>query len=28
VPEGHFPAEARVVLMVDRYSAYKGPSAT
>jgi transposase len=23
VPEGHFPAEARVVLMVDRYSAYK-----
>ena len=23
VPEGHFPAEARLVLMVDRYSAYK-----
>lgn len=23
VPEGHFPAEAQVVLMVDRYSAYK-----
>ncbi len=23
VPEGHFPAEAHVVLMVDRYSAYK-----
>jgi transposase len=23
VPETHFPAEARVVLMVDRYSAYK-----
>ncbi len=23
VPEGHFPAEARVVLLVDRYSAYK-----
>ena len=23
VPEGHFPANARVVLMVDRYSAYK-----
>jgi transposase len=23
VPEGHFPAGARVVLMVDRYSAYK-----
>jgi transposase len=23
VPEGHFPAHARVVLMVDRYSAYK-----
>lgn len=23
VPEGHFPAAARVVLMVDRYSAYK-----
>ncbi len=23
VPEGHFPAEARVVLMVDRYAAYK-----
>jgi transposase len=23
VPEGHFAAEARVVLMVDRYSAYK-----
>jgi transposase len=23
VPESHFPAEARVVLMVDRYSAYK-----
>src|SRR4051794_25077012 len=23
VPEGHFPAEARAVLMVDRYSAYK-----
>ena len=23
VPEGHFPADARVVLMVDRYSAYK-----
>lgn len=23
VPEGHFPAESRVVLMVDRYSAYK-----
>jgi transposase len=26
VPEGHFPAEARVVLMVDRYSAYKAMS--
>ena len=23
VPEGHFPADAAVVLMVDRYSAYK-----
>jgi transposase len=23
VPESHFPAEARLVLMVDRYSAYK-----
>jgi transposase len=23
VPEGHFPAEARMVLMVDRYSGYK-----
>ena len=23
VPEGHFPADARIVLMVDRYSAYK-----
>ena len=23
VPEGHFPAKAQVVLMVDRYSAYK-----
>jgi transposase len=23
VPEGHFPTEAEVVLMVDRYSAYK-----
>jgi transposase len=23
VPEAHFPADARVVLMVDRYSAYK-----
>ena len=23
VPEGHFPAGARIVLMVDRYSAYK-----
>jgi transposase len=23
VPESHFPADARVVLMVDRYSAYK-----
>ena len=23
VPEGHFPADARLVLMVDRYSAYK-----
>ena len=23
VPEGHFPADARAVLMVDRYSAYK-----
>jgi transposase len=23
VPEGHFPADADVVLMVDRYSAYK-----
>ena len=23
VPEGHFPANARAVLMVDRYSAYK-----
>jgi transposase len=23
VPEGHFPIDARVVLMVDRYSAYK-----
>jgi transposase len=23
VPEGHFPTEAKVVLMVDRYSAYK-----
>ena len=23
VPEGHFPADAHVVLMVDRYSAYK-----
>jgi transposase len=23
VPEGHFPKDARVVLMVDRYSAYK-----
>jgi transposase len=23
VPEGHFPADARMVLMVDRYSAYK-----
>jgi transposase len=23
VPEGHFPADARVVLRVDRYSAYK-----
>jgi transposase len=23
VPEGHFPADTRVVLMVDRYSAYK-----
>jgi transposase len=23
VPENHFPADARVVLMVDRYSAYK-----
>jgi transposase len=23
VPEGHFPADARVVVMVDRYSAYK-----
>ena len=23
VPQGHFPAEAHVVLMVDRYSAYK-----
>jgi transposase len=23
VPEGHFPADAEVVLMVDRYSAYK-----
>ena len=23
VPEGHFPPDARVVLMVDRYSAYK-----
>lgn len=23
VPEGHFPAEAKAVLMVDRYSAYK-----
>jgi transposase len=23
VPEGHFPTNARVVLMVDRYSAYK-----
>ena len=23
VPEGHFPADGRVVLMVDRYSAYK-----
>jgi transposase len=23
VPEGHFPTDARVVLMVDRYSAYK-----
>jgi transposase len=23
VPQGHFPADARVVLMVDRYSAYK-----
>jgi transposase len=23
VPEGHFPADVRVVLMVDRYSAYK-----
>jgi transposase len=23
VPEGHFPAEASLVLMVDRYSAYK-----
>src|SRR5450631_587378 len=23
VPEGHFPVDARVVLMVDRYSAYK-----
>ena len=23
VPEGHFPADARVVLMVDRYAAYK-----
>lgn len=26
VPEGHFPADARVVLMVDRYSAYKAMS--
>jgi transposase len=23
VPEGHFPADAEMVLMVDRYSAYK-----
>ena len=23
VPEGHFPSDARLVLMVDRYSAYK-----
>jgi transposase len=23
VPEGHFPADARAVMMVDRYSAYK-----
>jgi transposase len=26
VPEGHFPADARMVLMVDRYSAYKAMS--
>jgi transposase len=26
VPEGHFPADAPVVLMVDRYSAYKAMS--
>jgi transposase len=26
VPEDHFPADARVVLMVDRYSAYKAMS--
>jgi transposase len=26
VPEGHFPAGAQVVLMVDRYSAYKAMS--
>jgi transposase len=26
VPEGHFAADARVVLMVDRYSAYKAMS--
>ena len=23
VPEGHFPADAKLVLVVDRYSAYK-----
>jgi transposase len=26
VPEGHFPADAKLVLMVDRYSAYKAMS--
>jgi transposase len=26
VPEGHFPADSRVVLMVDRYAAYKAMS--
>jgi transposase len=26
VPQGHFPAEAQLVLMVDRYSAYKAMS--